>query len=664
MQKSFDFDIVVSSFYPLGVFFVPDGLHISAVFEKKEICGIILYDRAHREGIRIPFPEDCRRGDVYSMLLKGYHDRNCSYLFFQGEQFYQDPYATALAYDGKYGVQRTDGPCRCRVSDSNYDWENDRPLRIPFEESIFYQLHVRGFTKHKSSGVRHKGTYAGAVEKIPYLKELGITAIVLMPSYEFDEILAEVPALPTMEKALSGYWEPIAEQGEKKLRINYWGYQDGLYFMPKYAYAYEEDAVREFKDMVKAFHQNGMEVLMQFFFPPAFDFVKMLRILKFWVLEYHIDGFHLMGADIPIHIFRNDPLFTETKLLSDKDDFSGTQEYTQMPGEPAQDAFCNFGLMNEAFLYDMRKLLKGDVGMIPSLIYHSRENAAEKGIINYIARQDGFRLYDLVSYNAKHNEANGEKNQDGTSYNYSWNCGVEGKTRKKTVRALRMRQMKNGMTFVLLSQGTPLLYSGDEFGNTQEGNNNPYCQDNPTGWIKWNQLEANKELFTYTKELIRLRKANPILHAKMPLRGVDYISCGYPNISFHGKEAWQPDTGAESRSLGILYCCRYEKKPIETESAFFYIGINMHWEPYRFGLPKMPKDREWIPLMSTGTEAETDAGMKDESGQPITRSCQELLVPPRTIVIYGTRAAASKKERVNSQTEKGHNYKKKEGGKS
>lgn len=624
MQKTWE--IASSTIYPLGVEFVPDGLHISAVFEAKEECGIVLFDKQYREGVKIPFPRENRKGNIYSMLLKGYRDRNCSYFFYQGEKQFVDPYAKAMINRRKYG-ERQEQPKQFQVLDKAYDWQGDQTLTIPFEDSIFYMLHVRGFTRHSSSGVKAKGTYQGVTEKIPYLKELGITAVVLMPAYEFDEVLLpekrKQPA--TMEEAVAAYKEPIVSEKEetaKPYRINYWGYQEGLYFLPKYAYAHTKDAVTEYKDMVKALHQNGIEVMMQFYFIPEMNCVDILDILKYWVLEYHIDGFHLMGAQIPMQILKQEPLFANTKLLGERD-------ICEKKAEMDQDKYRNFGFMDDSFLYDTRRLLKGDDNQINNFIYHSRNNSHEKGVVNYIAKQDGFRLADVVSYDRKHNMANGEANQDGNTYNCSWNCGVEGPSRKKSIVTLRMRQMKNAMTFVLLSQGTPLIYSGDEFANTQEGNNNPYCQDNAVCWVKWNLQKANQDLLQYTKELIAFRKAHSIFHRKAPLCGVDYLSCGYPDVSYHGQEAWSPDTGPASRSIGILYC--------GSASELFYVGVNMHWETQLLGLPKLPKGKTWEIVSSTCVDM--TEGLED---------LHNVLVPARTIMILGTKDV----EKVSETTKK------------
>lgn len=626
MQKSFH--VTDSSIYPLGACFMPEGLHISAVCGRGAEYGVLLFDKKNKDGIKIPFLAESRRGNICSMMLKGYQDRSCSYLLYRDEELFQDPYAGALINERKYG-EKKERPSRCRVYEPSYEWEEDKAPVIPYEDSIFYMLHVRGFTKHRSSGVHARGTYAGIVEKIPYLKELGVTALLLMPTYEFDEVLKQDVKPLSMEQAITAYKELPKSDEEASVRINYWGYQEGLYFMPKYAYANSKDAVTEFKDMVKNCHRNGIEVMMQFYFPPSVDHMKILQILNYWVLEYHIDGFQLLGVNIAMDMLRRDPLFAETKLLGEQNTAAFFDD-AKKAGENSE--YRNFGFMNEAFLYDIRKLLKGDAGMINSLIRLNRENPASNGVVNYIAKQDGFRLCDLVSYDKKHNEANGEDNRDGNSFNYSWNCGVEGKTRKKNILNLRLRQMKNAMTFLLLSQGTPLIYSGDEFADSQEGNNNPYCQDNTVCWLKWNQGGIGEELSDYTRKLIHFRKEHAIFHMKEPLRGTDYLSCGYPDVSFHGKDAWRPDTGAESRSIGILFCRRYESANGEIEEPlFFYIGINMHWEPYVFGLPQMPKGKEWVRLFTTNTQE----WEKLESDTP-DGNCS-IKVLPRTIVVYGTR---------------------------
>ena len=639
MQK--EFDVIKTNAWPPGVSVCEEGMHIVAVcnqaaYRDSDEFGVILYDRKHKDGVRIPFPRESRVGAVYAMLLKGYRDRECRYLFYCGDRTWQDPYCKKITNPYRYGAKRITLP-GCMVEAQPYNWERDRTLCYPYEDMILYALHVRGFTKHRSSGVQHRGTYLGLTEKIPYLKELGITSLLLMPSYEFDEVMDDEGPV-SMEQAAASYKQPMMSPRDDArdndidkhaYRLNYWGYQKGLYYIPKSGYAYGKDAVTEYKNMVKELHKNGIEVLMQFYFPPEIAAVEMLNILRYWVLEYHIDGFHVMGVDLPIAMFAKEPILSDTKILS-------MQHYSPTNGDYMMKT-RSIGWLNDGYLYDVRKLVKGDDNMINQLLFHVRNNRSETGIVNYIAKWDGMRLMDMVSYDRKHNEANGEDNQDGTDYNCSWNCGVEGKSRRKNITDLRLRQIKNALSLVFLSQGTPLLYSGDEFGNTQEGNNNPYCQDNAIAWIKWHQTGNSSELLEYTKMLIKLRKAHPILHSPMPLKGMDYLSCGYPDISYHGKEAWKPDTSPASRSVGIMYCGYYGETDGQRDDALFYIGINLHWNAYYFGLPQLPKGKEWTLYASTDPKETTDANTKADEGAESEESLHEIYVGPRTVVIYTVR---------------------------
>ena len=639
MQK--EFKVLEAKAWPLGVSVCEEGLHIVAVCDQAvrdnlDEFGVILYDKKHKDGVKIPFPKESRVGAVYAMMLKGYRDRECSYLFYCGDRIWQDPYCKKIANPYRYGAKKAALP-RCMVEAAPYDWEGDHTLCFPYEDMILYALHVRGFTKHSSSGVKHRGTYLGLTEKIPYLKELGITSLLLMPSYEFDEVMEDANSSEpvSMEQAAASYMQyPVQKDDAENnnsndkhvYRLNYWGYQKGLYYIPKSGYAHGKDAVTEYKNMVKELHKNGIEVLMQFYFPPEITPVDMLNILKYWVIAYHIDGFHIMGMDLPIAMFAREPLLSDTKILT-------IQQYSPEQGD-YMSRTRSLGWLNDGFLYDVRKLVKGDDNMVNQLLFHVRNNRPETGIVNYIAKWDGMRLMDMVSYDRKHNEANGEANQDGTDYNCSWNCGVEGKSRRKIITDLRLRQMKNALSLVFLSQGTPLLYSGDEFGNTQEGNNNPYCQDNATSWIKWNRTETGSELLEYTKMLIKLRMAHPVLHSPMPLKGMDYLSCGYPDISYHGKEAWKPDANPASRSVGIMYCGYYGEIDGQRDDSFFYIGINLHWNAYYFGLPQLPKGKEWTLYASTDPKETGDESAKESAGIESTEPMQEIYVGPRTVAIY------------------------------
>lgn len=631
MQRSFKIECVDRTrMYPLGVSFEEEGLRVSAVCGTGCEEGIILYDRKHREGVRVPFPDDCRVGAVRAMLLAGYHDKSCRYLFYSGEEVWQDPCCKAVENVGRYGMPKP-GLARCLPEQSSYDWGEDKNVRIPSRDRIIYALHVRGFTKHRSSGVKHKGTFAGVVEKLPYLQELGINMTLLMPAYEFEEVMP-VNTAQTMEQAVLDYKKELPAPGTedtKPPRINYWGYQKGLYYVPKGAYAAGRDASVEFKDMVRAFHSAGIGVSMQFYFPPELGAVEILDILRYWVLEYHIDGFHLMGVSLPIALIAQEPLLADTLLLI------GEGEYKQEYNKPDQLAY-----LSDSFLYDMRRFLKGDDDLLNRFVYYMRESGKETGVVNSIARWDGMRLFDLVSYDRKHNEKNGEENQDGTNYNCSWNCGVEGKSRKKSIQRLRLRQMKNALTLLFIARGTPLLYSGDEFANTQEGNNNPYCQDNEIAWIKWNQTEMGKELFAHTKHLIYLRKRYCSQY------GTPYYethASGYPGISFHGREAWRPDTDPANRSLGILYCSAPGDEEKEAKARYFYIGVNMHWEINYLGLPSLPRGKRWIYHVTTGEEIPEI----EEKG-----ASQEICLPARTIACYSTEDVPAEPEKTGRRKQR------------
>lgn len=591
-------EIVAAMPVKMGVYMENEGLHVTAAWDEEmsgtvqKERGIVLYDRKNPEGLKIPFPEECRTGRSASMILKGYHDRSVSYLFYQGDRLYQDPWACCVEKDTQYG-KKDKRLLRCKLLGEDYDWQGDTKPHTPYEECIFYALHVRGFTRHRTSGVKKKGTFAGITEKTDYLKKLGITSLLLMPAYEFNELLPSAKA-----------------KADEEPRINYWGYQKGLYQVPKSAYAYGKDAVTEFKDMVKQLHAAGLEVVMQFYFPPEIRHVAILQILKYWVLEYHVDGFHVMGVDMPLSMLVEEPVLADTKLLT---------ENRFIPDGARKSLYRMVGFFDDGFLYEMRKFLKGDDNMMGRFLYHIRDCSVENGIINCIARWDGMRLMDLVSYDRKHNEKNGEENLDGTDYNCSWNCGVEGKSRKKAILSLRLRQLQNAMTFLLFSQGTPLLYSGDEFGFSQEGNNNPYCQDNGITWVNWKWTENGEKLLAYTEKLIELRKKHGVLrNSKRPLQK---NAAGYPDISFHGHEAWKPDTGSLSRCVGIMF----------SEGDFIlYMGVNMHWESHTLGLPQLSKGSCWVPFLEEGNgeQKSTQTGIEDKKGW------QEIVVEPRTVSLY------------------------------
>lgn len=527
---------------PLGVSRQKEALNFAVEVKEGKQCTLLLYKCGENVPMeKIPMKEEAGTGTVRCVMLSDLPAQVCEYNYEIDGKIVTDPYAKGIAGRERWNDQVDFTPHQVRgkiPQKEEYPWEDDCPLRIPEEDVIAYSLHVRGFTRHSSSKVKKKGTFRGVMEKLPYLKELGINQIQCMPVYEFEE------------------------RGRK---VNYWGYGEGFFFAPKASYAADHDAQKELKELVKTCHREGIEVVLDFPFTAQTRFQIVEDCLRYYVMEYHIDGFLLNPYQVPVEFLRRDPVLSGTKLL----------------------------IKDESFQNTMRRFLKGDEGMIASVAEQFRRKTSVSGSCNYITNHTGFTLEDLVSYDAKHNEANGEQNQDGPDYNYSWNCGVEGKTRKKQIVKLRQGQKRNAMFLLMTAQGTPCLLAGDEFGNSQGGNNNVYCQDNETGWVDWSRLEREKSFFHYVKELITFRKKHGILHQKEALTGTDRSGSGIPDISYHGEAAWQIQQEASSRQLGILYSGSPKK-----ESNCFLV-YNMHWIAHSFALPALPKDQAWYQVMST-----------------------------------------------------------------
>ena len=579
--------------YPLGATLFQDGIQFTFV-SKEADCGVVLFDnKTLKEKERIPFPEKYIVGDVHSMYVTGLN-KECVYCFYENNTLVTDTRGKVLLGRHPYGKKGVETVCPATFIREEYDWEGDECPKLSYDECIGYCMHVRGFTMHASSGVKNKGTFLGIAEKIPYLKELGVTTLELQPAYEFDEA-----------------------EGEK---INYWGYTKGLYYTPKSGYA-TKDGVREFKDMIKALHKEGLEVIMQFYFTEETSKREMIDILSYWISEYHVDGFHLKGFSVDAQMLMKEPVLMDTKLWY----YSFPIQYLLDNVNATGNGFSKKRLAayTDDFLYDMRRFLKGDEGMISAVMYRMRHNPVGVGRVNYLTNYDGLTLHDLVSYEKKHNEDNGEENRDGADYNASWNCGCEGETRKRNISALRKKQVRNALLLLYLSQGMPLIFMGDEFGNSQKGNNNPYCQDNEITWLNWKDRKspAGKELFAFAKKVIALRKEHPVFRQPEELRMCDYMACGCPDISYHGKEAWRPDTSEESRQFGVMYCGTYAKCEADCD---FYVAYNMHWEEKIFALPKLSQGLQWE-ICICSEEAITKADIADKN---------TVKLPGRSICVY------------------------------
>ncbi len=557
---------------PLGINISGDHVNFSVAVPEGERCWLLLY-RAGEEEPKERYEMTEAIGEVRFLALEGMDPADYEYNYMIGGEVTVDPYARGLAGRDIWGKERDIQKHEVRgvLKNGRYDWEGDEPLKLPFHSIVAYSLHVRGFTKHTSSGVEKKGTFSGVVEKLPYLKDLGINQIQCMPVYEFEEC--------------------------GRFR-NYWGYGQAYYFAPKSAYAASGDGERELKDMVKACHKEGIEVVLEMPFTGDTSKQLMEECLRYYCLEYHIDGFLLNPYVAPMDAIHADPILKHTKIL----------------------------VHDTGFQTVMRRFLKGDEGMVRDVMYWLRHQSETKEILNMITWQTGFTLRDLVSYDGKHNEANGEQNQDGPDYNYSWNCGAEGPSRKKAVTELRKNQTRNAFFLLLLAQGTPCILAGDEFGNTQKGNNNVYCQDNPVGWLDWSGLEKHPELHDFVKELIAFRKKHPVFWPEKEMTGMTYSKKGVPDVSYHGENAWRVPLEVSSRQLGVYYSGT-DRTGEGDEDCF--VAYNMHWLEHTFALPALPRGKKWYRIAST------QEGILDKAEPLDDQKFAE--VKERTIMIFSGR---------------------------
>ena len=602
----------------MGLTRTDGGIHVSAVAAAKA-CSLLLFvkedkngkEARFREVRNIPFPEEGKTGHVWSMTLNGAFD-DLYYAFEADGKRFSDPYGRSFAGRERWGrLSHAKRLLLSPVAEPEFDWQGDRPLHIPYEDCIVYRAHVRGLTKHASSGTEHRGTFRGVVDKIPYFKELGITTLELLPPVEFQEVMMP----ENVEGNPYGTSEPTG-------RLNYWGYAKAGMFAPKASYADPgTNPVTEFKYMVRELHKAGLEVVPELYFSGREVPEFVLETVRFWVREYHVDGIHLTGY-APTVLLAKDPYLAGTKLWA----LSWEAE------KPAAGEKKHLGEYNDGFLIDMRRALKGDEEQMSSLIYRNRRNPAETGVLNFMAGTNGFTMMDMVSYDQKHNEANGENNRDGSDYNYSWNCGAEGHVRKKKIQELRSRQLRNAMLLLFLSQGTPVLLAGDEFGNSQNGNNNAYCQDNEISWLNWNLNKWDQALLDFVKHVIAFRKAHPVFHMEQEPRVMDYLACGHPDISYHGVNAWQPEFENFRRQIGILYCGDYAKKPNGENDDFFFVIFNMHWEPHSFALPNLPKNLVWSLAFDTSDSAA--GGYYEEGQERQILNQKNYMVSSRSVLVF------------------------------
>ena len=554
--------------FPQGCTVEGQTANFSVAVPEGQTCELIIYKKGARASAfsqEMPYSDVAGNLHFLSVVLEQPEDYEYCYKI--GGKMVPDPYGKAFSGREHWSVSKgkEKRKLRTRIVTDTFDWEKSQFPHLKKEDVIAYSLHVRGFTKHSSSGVAHKGTFDGVTEKLPYLQKLGINQIHLMPVYEFDE---------------------------NQRHVNYWGYGKAYFFAPKASYA-AGDPVNEMKSLVRQMHLAGIEVILEMPFTEETTFSLILDCLRYWVMQYHVDGFIVNPYICNPDELAKDPVLAKSKILKKEDGFQNV----------------------------MRRFLKGDEGMIRDVICQLKNQDTQ--LYNYIASHNGFTLCDVVSYDGKHNEANGENNLDGPDYNYSWNCGAEGNSRKKAVNELRKNQIFNAFFLLLFAQGMPCILSGDEFMNTQKGNNNAYCQDNLISWLDWNQLSRQEELYTFVCRLIALRKACMKQTAK---KSEDTMGrSGIPQISYHGEDAWQMPAGRASRQLGVFY---HE----ESTEKDFYIAYNMHWLSHSFALPSLPKGMEWVCI------AGTKEGVLDEK-EAVPVKDKKVQLEERTIKVFVGRQA-------------------------
>ena len=554
--------------FPQGCTVEGQTANFSVAVPEGQTCELIIYKKGARASAfsqEMPYSDVAGNLHFLSVVLEQPEDYEYCYKI--GGKIVPDPYGKAFSGREHWSVskEKEKRKLRTRIVTDTFDWGKSQFPHLKKEDVIAYSLHVRGFTKHSSSGVAHKGTFDGVTEKLPYLQKLGINQIHLMPVYEFDE---------------------------NQRHVNYWGYGKAYFFAPKASYA-AGDPVNEMKSLVRQMHLAGIEVILEMPFTEGTTFSLILDCLRYWVMQYHVDGFIVNPYICNPDELAKDPVLAKSKILKKEDGFQNV----------------------------MRRFLKGDEGMIRDVICQLKNQDTQ--LYNYIASHNGFTLCDVVSYDGKHNEANGENNLDGPDYNCSWNCGAEGNSRKKAVNELRKNQIFNAFFLLLFAQGMPCILSGDEFMNTQKGNNNAYCQDNLISWLDWNQLSRQEELYTFVCRLITLRKACMKQTAK---KSEDTMGrSGIPQISYHGEDAWQMPAGRASRQLGVFY---HE----ESTEKDFYIAYNMHWLSHSFALPSLPKGMEWVCI------AGTKEGVLDEK-EAVPVKDKKVQLEERTIKVFVGRQA-------------------------
>ncbi len=573
--------------------------------EKEDDCAILFYDRKTGKETEVKVPPEYCLGSIRSVQIEGIDWNNYNYNYIKNGTVLTDPYARKIVgrerwRDGERA--QNDYKVCAAIEEDSFDWRDDRHPEVAKADMIMYKLHVRGFTMDGGARGKDKGTFAGVTAKIPYLKELGITTVEAMPVYEFEELEREEEfELPAYINWVEQEEDMMKRPKPKAVRerINFWGYtRESNYFAVKSSYG-KKNAKEELKELVRSLHENGMEFVMEIFFDERENHNMILQVLRYWLREYHVDGFHLLGKNLPITAIVQDAMLSRTKIFYTGFDYALLEK---------QSSCDRLFVYSDEYLYPVRKMMNRCGGDLNEFAGQQRKQHEVQGFVNYITGNNGFTLRDLFTYEQKHNEANGEGNADGNNWNFSSNCGAEGTTRKRYVRELRMRQMKNAIAILFLAQAVPLLWSGDEFGNSQKGNNNAYCQDNAIGWLNWREIKKWKWLNEFVQEMIRFRREHPVLAMPQPMHLQDYKSCGAPDLSYHGETAWITDFLPNQQILGVMYNGSYAAEGTSdvagtsADGEFVYVAYNFHVGTSELALPNLPAKKKWYLVMSTGEE--------------------------------------------------------------
>lgn len=593
--------------YPLGITEFNGDIGFSVIIPGDSQVKLYIYKKNYSKPvIVIPFDENLRCGNIGTVVVKGLSYQDIQYCYEIDGILKPDRYAVSISNMNKFGKNINFDGKRSQFLE-NFDWEDDKRPYIPMGEIILYKLHVRGFSKHSSSKTKCKGTFRAIEEKIPYFNELGINQLEFMPIYEFIDTINS--SKPFFGKNIDAVNLPDSVL-EKEFKCNYWGYaEENRYMCVKSAYAYGSDASVELKHLIKLLHSNNIEVVLQFYFTERESSHFIIDCLRFWVYEYHIDGIRIMGNTDYIDVIRRDALFSDIKIYSD------------YMGEHSDEATNHLAVTNEQYKQTIRAFLKSDMCRSEEAAYLMRKNGIKINCVNYICNHDGFTMYDMVSYEQKHNELNGENNFDGTDYNFSWNCGAEGRTRKSKIMSLRKQQMRNAWFMLMFSRGIPAILAGDELCNSQNGNNNAYCQDNSVGWVNWNTPKALEDILDYVKNLIKIRKKYNKIWSCYD-SNIMYDENRFPIVSYHGDKAWNMQFRPSDRHFGVMYTSTPEPK-----QQIIFLAYNMNWIPQQFGLPKLSKKMNWYVVVDTSEDNIEDEYKKIYSPKIVVkeRSCVLLV---------------------------------------